>query len=598
MGHANTYRVLKTKTMKIEELTMFFMISRRTLSPILLAATLMMSACERESVHQASAEVASQVADIVLINGGIYTVDEKRSWVEAAAILDGVFIAVGSNSEIEALIGPATRTIDLSGNMAMPGFHDAHVHPTMGGYALLGCSLESEASVDAIIDKVTTCASQGGDGWLEGHAFDLGLFGQNGPDKVLLDAIDTERPIILWGSDGHSAWVNSRALELTGITAETADPPLGVIERNPDGSPSGTMRETAQEMVRAMLPEPTHESNIEALGEGIRHLNSLGITSFIDAWVGQEDYLSYQAIDQAGQLTARVVTSLTYESGFAKHYGDEFDQVLAGRSTYESERLNHDSIKLFLDGVLEGETAALLEPYVGKHRHKGELIMSPEELDAAVTRFDAMGLQVHMHAIGDRAVRSGLDAIEAARKKNGESDNRHHISHLQMIHIDDIERFAGLNTAANFQALWAEPDDWIMELNLPVLGEERVQGMYPIASVEKAGGRIVAGSDWNVSTANPLPAIEVAVRRQDPREDAGPVLNEHERVSLSTMIDAYTINGAWLMHQKDKTGSIEVGKQADLVILDRQLFEIPVTEISDTRVLLTLLDGKVIYTAN
>ncbi len=576
---------------------MFRMNSRTSALQVLLLASLMLSACEREPVQQTSTQSAPQVADTVLINGGIYTVDAERSWAQAAAILDGVFIAVGSNSEIESLIGPATHTIDVSGKMALPGFHDAHVHPTMGGYAMLGCSLENEASVGEIIDKVTACATQSEEGWLEGHAFDLALFGQDGPNKNLLDQIDTERPIILWASDGHNAWANSHALELAGVTAETLDPALGVIERGPNGEPSGTLRETAQELVRAVMPTPTLESNIEALEEGIRHLNSLGITSYIDAWVGMEDYQSYQAIDQAGNLTARVVTSLTYESGFAKHYGDEFEQVLDGRKAYASERLDHDSVKLFLDGVLEGETAALLEPYVGKHGQKGELILNPEELAKAVTRFDAMGLQVHMHAIGDRAVRAGLDAIEAARQQNGVSDNRHHISHLQMIHVDDIERFAGLKTAANFQALWAEPDEWIMELNLPVLGEKRVQGMYPIASVERAGGRIVGGSDWNVSSADPLAAIEVAVRRQDALADSGPVLNERERVSLSTMIDAYTINAAWLMHQEGKTGSIEVGKQADIAVLDRQLFEIPVTEISETRVLLTMLDGEVIYAA-
>jgi predicted amidohydrolase YtcJ len=202
-----------------------------------------------------------------------------------------------------------------------------------------------------------------------------------------------------------------------------------------------------------------------------------------------------------------------------------------------------------------------------------------------------------MHAIGDRAVRVGLDSIEAARRQNGPSDNRHHISHLQLIHVDDIERFASLDTAANFQALWALPDEWIMKLNLPVLGEERVQGMYPIASVERAGGRIVGGSDWNVSSANPLEAIETAVRRQDPVTGEGPLLNENERVSLATMIDAYTINAAWLMHQEDSAGSIEAGKQADIAILDRNLFEIPATGISDVQVLLTLLDGEVIYAA-
>jgi len=540
-------------------------------------------------------EPAVEPADLVLLNGGIYTVDAQRSWAEAAAVRGGVFVEVGPNAEIEPLVGPDTRVIDLAGRMALPGFHDAHVHPTMGGYALLGCDLDGLDSVEAIIEKVTACALDTDEGWLEGHAFDLSLFGQDGPHKSLLDAVSMTRPIILWGSDGHNAWANSVALELAGITAETVDPPLGVIEREADGSPSGTLRETAQELVRAAMPKPTLESNVEALRAGIAHLNSFGVTSFIDAWVGLEDYQSYQAIDRAGDLTARVVTSLTYESGFAKHYGDEFDQVLAGRNEFESARLNHDSVKLFLDGVLEGETAALVEPYVGMHGKRGDLILEPEALNAAVTRFDAMGLQVHMHAIGDRAVRAGLDAIEAARRQNGASDNRHHISHLQLIHVDDIERFAALDTAANFQALWAWPDDWIMELNLPVLGEERVQGMYPIASVARAGGRIVGGSDWNVSSANPLDAIETAVRRQDAFAPSSATLNESERVSLAAMIDAYTINAAWVMHHENITGAIEVGKRADLVVLDRDLFAVPATEINEARVVMTLLDGEVIW---
>jgi predicted amidohydrolase YtcJ len=562
---------------------------------LLLATLVAATACSERPQEQAAPEVAPDYADLVLLNGGIYTVDAQRSWAEAAAVRDGAFVAVGGNAEVESLVGPETRVIDLAGRMALPGFHDAHVHPTMGGYALLGCDLEGLASVEEIIEAVTACAQELDEGWLEGHAFNLSLFGQDGPHKSLLDAVSMTRPIILWASDGHNAWANSTALELAGITADTPDPALGVIERDPDGSPSGTLRETAQELVRAAMPKPTLESNVEALRAGISHLNSVGITSFIDAWVGLEDYQSYQAVDRAGDLSARVVTSLTFESGFAKHYGDEFEKVLAGRHDFESERLNHDSVKLFLDGVLEGETAALVEPYVGMHGKRGDLILEPEALNAAVTRFDAMGLQVHMHAIGDRAVRAGLDAIEAARAANGPSDNRHHISHLQLIHIDDIDRFGSLGVAANFQALWAWPDDWIMELNLPVLGEERVQGMYPIASVLRAGGRIVGGSDWNVSSANPLDAIETAVRRQDAFAGEGAVLNENERVSLQTMIEAYTTNAAWLMHQEDRVGSIEVGKRADIVVLDRNLFAIPVTEINEARVVMTLLDGETIW---
>ena len=314
---------------------------------LLLGTSLaLLTACapEPEPV-QVAQEVAVEPADLVLLNGGIYTVDAQRSWVEAAAVRDGVFVELGPNAVIEPLVGPDTRVVDLAGRMALPGFHDAHVHPTMGGFALLGCDLDGLGSVEAIIEKVTNCALDTEEGWLEGHAFNLSLFGQDGPHKSLLDAVSMTRPIILWGSDGHNAWANSVALELAGITADTADPPLGVIERDPDGSPSGTLRETAQELVRAAMPKPTLESNVEALRAGIAHLNSFGVTSFIDAWVGLEDYQSYQAVDRAGDLTARVVTSLTYESGFAKHYGDEFDRVLGGRKELESERLNDGSVK-------------------------------------------------------------------------------------------------------------------------------------------------------------------------------------------------------------------------------------------------------------
>lgn len=557
----------------------------------LLVSVFLLSACV-ESEQQQTVEFA----DLVLLNGGIYTVNAERDWAEAAAIRDGKIVAVGDNASVAALAGPETRTIDLEGQMALPGFHDSHIHPTMGGYGLLGCQLEGLNTAGAIVEKVSACAGEAEGEWLVAYTFDLSVFGQNGPHKSLLDALDTGKAIVLNASDGHNMWVNSRALELAGVTAETPDPPLGVIERDADGSPSGTLRETAMALVQEQLPPPTLESNIGALNAALQHLGVLGVTSFIDAWVGLEDYQSYHAINEKGGLNARVVTSLTYESGFAKHFGDEFDQVLAERGAWEGENLRHGSVKLFLDGVLEGETAALIEPYLDMHGHRGDLILDPDHLNAAVTKFDAMGLQVHMHAIGDMAVRAGLDAIEAARDTNGVSDNRHHISHLQLIHIDDIERFARLDTSATFQALWALPDKWIMELNLPVVGEERVQSMYPIGSVARAGGRIVGGSDWDVSSANPLDAIEVAVRRQDSGSgDDAPVLNKHERVSLATMIDAYTINGAWLMHQEDTLGSIEAGKKADIVVLDRNLFEIPATEISEAQVRFTVFDGRIIF---
>lgn len=566
--------------------------------PVLAAILLglWLSGCQRDEPPGQSESVVTKAepADVILVNGGIYTVNEKREWAQAAAIRNGEFVEVGSNEDIRVLAGEATRIIDLEGRMALPGFHDAHVHPYFGGEALLGCDLAEYETQEQILSAVADCRQASEGQWLIGHAFDLSAFGQDGPNKLLLDAIDAERPMVLWASDGHNAWVNSPALEIAGISSETPDPALGVIERNPDGSPSGTLRETAQELVRSALPEVTAESIESTIFTAVKHLNALGITSFIDAWVGEDYYRAYQSLDNRGELKARVRTSLTYESGFAFHQGEDFERVLASREQYETPHVRNDSIKIFLDGVLEGETAALLDDYVDLHHH-GELILSPEQLNQAVTRFDAMGLQVHMHAIGDRAVRAGLDAVAAAREANGPSDNRHHISHLQLIDIDDIERFEPLNVSANFQSAWAYPDRWIMEMNLPVLGEERVQAMYPIGSIARAGGRLVGGSDWNVDTANTMVAIETAVSRQDPNGITKGVLNESERVSLAAMIDAYTINAAWLMHQENEVGSIERGKKADLVILDRNLFEIPVTEISEATVLETFLQGESIY---
>lgn len=562
-----------------------------------LLFALLLASCDRKSSQEDVQVVLIEPADLVLVNGGIYTVDKDRSTAEAAAVRDGVFVMVGNNAEIETLVGPETRTIDLAGKWVLPGFHDAHVHPGPGGggEALLGCDLRTMESVDAIISRVSECAAEADSGWLQGYAFDLSLFGLNGPHKSLLDAIKTDRPILLWSSDYHSVWVNSKALEEAGITAATADPELGRIEHDPDGSPSGTLRESAQKLVENVIPEPALESNVAALRTGIGYLNSFGVTSLIHVSVGLNDYESYRQLEREGALTARVVTAITFGGGFARHYGEEFERVLAGRNEYESDLVSHDSVKLYLDGGFEGKTAALLEPYLDSEGDRGELIFSQDNLNAAVTRFDAMGLQVHMHAIGDRAVRSGLDAIEAARKANGPGDNRHTIAHLELIDADDFGRFAVLDTTANFQALWAYTDEVITELYLPVLGEDRVEGLYPIASIVRSGGRIVGGSDWDVTSPNPMMAIEVAIRRQDPDEDSGPVLNENERVSLSNMIDAYTINGAWLMHQEDRAGSIEVGKRADIVVLDRDLFSIPSTEISETQVVMTLLDGKIIY---
>ena len=551
--------------------------------------------------EQASSATA---ADLVIRNARIYTQNPAQPEASSVAILDGAIVAVGDDAATAMYVVDSTRVIDAEQGMLLPGFHDAHVHPLSSGAALLGCSLSDAMTEEAILQGLQACAADADadadaeNGWLVGLDFNLGLFPNGNPHKASLDALFPERPVYLAAADGHSAWVNSSAMTLAGITADTPNPPQGVIERDPaTGEATGTLRETAQALVSKLLPGSTAEDDIAALQAALQFMHSLGITSFTDAAVGEQHWRAYQSLAAAGELQARVRTSLTHGT-FSQHPGEEFEAVLARRGDYAGERLNTDAVKLFVDGVLEGETAALVTPYLGDPPHSGEINFDLEELKDIVTRFDAMGLQVHVHAIGDLGVRTALDAFEAARERNGERDNRHHIAHLQLVHPDDFPRFAELNVSTTFQALWAYPDSYITEINLPAVGAERVQRMYPVRSLQRAGARIVGGSDWSVSSVNPLDAIETALRRQDPDDLVQGTLNAEEAVTLDTMLAAYTRDAAWVMHQDDVVGSIEVGKRADLVLLDRDLYRIPAEDINTTTVQLTLFDGDVVYQAH
>jgi predicted amidohydrolase YtcJ len=557
----------------------------RHLASTIFVLILLAAGCSRKPAP-------TEIADTIFINGGIYTVDAERSWAQAAAVRDGRIVAVGSNEEILALKGDATEVVDLTGRLALPGFHDSHVHVAAAGLEELQCPLSELRTVDAILAAVAACAERTEEEWIVGSGWDLSLFENSSPRKELLDRIAPGRAIVLWGADGHSAWASSRALELAGIAAKTPNPENGIIERDgKTGEPSGTLRETAIGLVTDKVPPASAEMRVEGLKRGLESVREVGITSFIEAAVGEADFEAFKAVAQSGELSAKVRLSMTY----GMFGSDDFEKLLARRTEAAAPRLEADAIKIFVDGVLEGETAALLAPYLTKPGYTASISMPAAELNEAVTRFDAMGLQVHMHAIGDAAVRAGLDAFAAARAKNGPSDHRHHISHLQLIDPADIPRFKELGVTANFQSFWAWPDDYILKLNMPQVGADRVNRMYPLASVQRAGGRIVGGSDWSVSTVNPLPAIQVAVTRQDPDGVRTEILNEAERVDLPTMIAAYTIDGAWLMHHDTDTGSIETGKAADIVVLEKDLFKVAPREIGKVRVDLTMLDGEAIY---
>ena len=559
---------------------------------ILLITSSVLAACAKQPQQDP--------ADLVLLKGGIYTVDSQRSWAQAAAIDDGVIVAVGTNEEIGAYIGNDTEVIDLEGRMAMPGIHDSHVHPLEGGYEQVYCNLWALQSVDEIVGALQACEGSQKGAWFNAVGLDLGVFGLIGPDKSILDGIAEDKYIFVDAEDGHAALVNDKVLELIGINAESLEPEDGIIERR-EGSrePNGTLRESSRDLADKQRPKRDHATSVWAMQGAVKLMNSHGITSAYDVWIGEHEMQVYKALDDAGELSLRVLGGIIDEGVFEKHTGEDLERVLRDRVNYESDNISYNSIKIMVDGVFEGETGATLEPYHSVD-HAGPQFMTPDQLNARVMHYYNKGMLIHFHAIGDRAVREALDAIEYARENGDEAyeNLRHTISHLGLVHPNDRPRFAELNTGASVTMVWAYNDKWTQNLEIPSLGLERVSNMYPIRSIQAAGGVILGGSDWNYGELDPLRAIETAITRDDPQgptQDSEYDILGNEHVDLATMIDAYTINGAWQIHAEDVAGSIETGKRADIAIYDRNLFEIDAYEISEARVDFTIFDGRIVY---
>jgi hypothetical protein len=542
---------------------------------------------------------SNDLADEVFLDGSIHTFNQSLSIENSIAIKDGIILAVGTKSSIQKLIGENTKVNNLEGKMMLPSFHDAHSHPIWDGVNRLKCILTDLYDIQDIKDMLRVCLNSEltqTTGWIVGSGLNIGLFSAGNPNKSLLDDISKDIPIILWANDGHSALANSKAFELANITAETINPPYGVIERDPQtGEPSGTLRESsAINLVLVLTPKDTDSDYDKGLSISQEMAHSFGITSVLEAAVGERHMATYKRAADREELDLRVFTCLEYGKTNFVHDASTFEDVYLKLDQFNHPRINVNCVKIFIDGVLEGQTGALLEPYLDSGEI-GELILEKESLNKAIARFDSENRQVHTHAIGDRAVRAALDAYEYALKENGSLDNRHHISHLQMISKEDIPRFSELNIAATFQAVWAMPDEYITGISIPEIGIERVNKMYPIQSVFEAGGLIVGGSDWAVTTMNPLIAIETAITRKDPEDRLKGTLNKDERMGLTEMLKAYTINAAYIMHQDNITGSIEAGKFADLIILDKNLYNITPNEISEVRVVATIIEGKTVF---
>jgi predicted amidohydrolase YtcJ len=526
---------------------------------------------------------------LIVRSGTIHTMDDNRTVAEAMVVRNGEIVYIGDDEGTQTYEDLDTTILELSYKTVLPGFHDTHTHLISGGTDLLYVDLFAATNVEELVDTVRTWADQNPqEPWVQGSGWSMATF-----DALLhksqLDAVVADRPVFLVSSDGHSAFANGMALELAGIGPDTPDPEDGQIERDDKGDLTGVLQEAALELVADLIPPYPLDRVDKGLALAMHEANRFGITTIVDASVREWMLAGYARAEAAGSLTLRVHGAVWIEPDML----DDLGQVEALRSQYSSERVQVDSVKFFVDGLIESETAFMLEPYTSGAN--GTPIYSDEELRAAAIALDALGFQLHAHVIGDGATRQFLDAVEAVIEANGNRDRRPQLAHLEVVHPDDWPRFAALGAHANFQMFWAYPDPYIQELTWPLLGEQRSQYLYPIGGLHAAGATIVAGSDWSVSTMNPFEAIEVAITRQDPSINAGEVLTPDQRIDVETALAAYTSQGAKATFSEDLVGSLEVGKRADFVIVDGDPFAIPASDLSDVKVEATWLDGEQVF---
>jgi predicted amidohydrolase YtcJ len=549
---------------------------------------------------------AEEGADWLLRNGAVYTVDSARSWAQAVAVDDGKIVYVGDDGGAGAYIGAGTRVVDLEGKMVLPGFIDAHSHPSGALVQAVAVALHEKTSLEEYLDAVRRFAEANPEKEaIRGSGWSNALFPVTGPKKEDLDAVVPDRPVQLSSGDGHSSWVNSKALELADITRETPDPEGGIIERDPkSGEPTGTLRESASGLVSRVLPRYTLEERLKGLelfqemaakdGVTTARIAAIGFTTSV-AEMDLSELKAYERLESEGDLTVRLRGTLLFPPEASL---ERVSEIASEREKQRGGLFEVDAAKIFVDGVVEGETAYLLEPYAHRPDYRGELLWDPDHLKEVIAALEREGLIVHVHSIGDAATRLTLDAFEHARKENGAGDRRHQVTHIQLVAPEDLRRFADLDVIAVPQPFWFTKGTFYENIEAPYLGEERASREYPMKSFFDAGVVVASASDFPVTIPfSPLEGIERGVTRASRPEEPELVLGPEERASLEDMIASFTIHGAYASRLEEVLGSLEVGKIADLVVLDRNLFDVPPGELSETRVLLTLFGGEEIYRA-
>ncbi|MFE0734839.1 amidohydrolase [Streptomyces sp. NPDC058855] len=539
-------------------------------------------------------------ADLVLTGGPVLTLDSARTRATSVAVTGERITAVG-HDEVRELIGPGTEVVDLRGKLLLPGFQDAHVHAVYGGSELAECDLTGTVGVTEYLERVRAYARAHPDHeWITGGGWSLESFAGGLPTRQLLDSVVPDRPVLLSNRDHHGAWANTRALERAGITAATPDPADGRIEREADGTPSGMLQEGAATLVGRLVPPATPADRLAGLLRAQRLLHSLGITGWQDALLGEfggraDPSDAYATAARDGSLTARVTGALWWDR---ERGAEQIPGLEARRAELSHGRFRARSVKIMQDGIAENFTAAMTAPYLDGcgcvTANAGLSFVDPEALRGHVTALDARGFQVHFHALGDRAVREALDAVEAALEANGPRGNRHHLAHLQVVHPDDLARFARLGAVANIQPLWAAHEPQMDELTIPFLGPERAAWQYPFGDLLRAGATLAAGSDWPVSSPDPLEGLHVAVNRRAPGAEDERVFLPEQRLDLTTALAAYTAGSAHV-NGHDDAGSLRPGNLADLVVLDRDVLTGPPEEIARARVERTYVGGALVH---
>ncbi|PPB49727.1 amidohydrolase [Arthrobacter pityocampae] len=551
-------------------------------------------------------------ADLVLHNGRVFDGLSLHPTATAVAVAGDAIATVGTDAKVLAVTGPRTDVVDLRGRLLTPGFTDAHAHTFMGGIEALACNLEGHRGAGGVQRAVAAHAAGPGrnQDWITGAGWYKGDFDGGFPDARVLDAVVPHRPVHLINRDHHSAWVNTAALERAGIDARTPDPPDGRIGRRADGSPSGILHEGAMSLVARLLPPVTRATVEAGILYGQRHLHALGVTGWQEAIIG--DYAgypdaapAYRSLAASGQLTGRATGALWVPRGLTlQDIPDLIGDFRERRRINAEAGFPTSSAKIMVDGVPENRTAALLEPYepVGcdcvpaSAADRGPTYLPPEVLDAVVAALQSARFDLHLHAIGDRAVRTGLDAVAHARThvpSGGSWRPRHTMAHVQLVHPDDVPRFGELGVTVNAQALWACSDEQMRALTVPLIGEDRAQWQYPFASMLSGGAPLAMGSDWSVSDADPWQALHVAVNRTHPDHPGIPPLVPREALTLRAALSAYTAGSARVT--RSTAGILRAGLPADLAVLTVDPFALEASELHTVAVDLTVAGGHVVF---